>query len=183
MSLQLSLWLPGVCSPKTRPRATVIKNAGSTKKSKPHVYNCPRYRAWKNWATCSLYKQAINQFGIETNQLPLEHIELLVVFVGSHRGDGENLMGAVMDAAVEAKIIAEDYLKNIPRGCWERRLASDTKLTGTLVVIKEVEPKVQLLESSWEKWILAQKEVAPTLPKTGRCHKATATRSQTSVIV
>lgn len=168
MSLQLSLWLPGVCSPKTRPRATIAKHKTGTLKSKPRVYTCPRYRAWKNWATCSLYKQAINQFGIGTNQLPLERIELLVVFVGKHRGDGENLMGAVMDAAVEAKIIADDYLKNIPRGCWERRSPSDPRLTGTLVLIKEVEPEIQVLEPTWEAWILTQKEVAPTLPSSSK---------------
>jgi len=169
MSLQLSLWLPGVCSPKTRPRATIAKTG--TVKSKPRVYTCPRYRAWKNWAVCSLYKQAINQFKpAQIKDLPLQHIELLVVFVGKHRGDGENLMGAVMDAAVEAKIVADDYLKNIPRGCWERRLPSDPRLTGTLVLIKEVEPQIQALEPTWEAWISTQKEIAPTLPSVRRSH-------------
>ncbi|HEY9692407.1 MAG TPA: hypothetical protein V6D15_09390 [Oculatellaceae cyanobacterium] len=166
MNTQLTFWLPGKCSPKVRPRASVINQSHSAtiKKTKAHVYNCPRYKAWKNWAICSLYRQFLNQ-NKSNHQIPLEHIEILIVFVGKHRGDGENMVGAVLDSAVQANIITDDCLKNIPTGCWEHRCASNPKITGTLVLINPINPTLKKLNPVWEKWILSQTEEPPTLPK------------------
>ncbi len=173
MNTQLTFWLPGKCSPKVRPRATVINQSHSVsiKKAKAHVYNCPRYTAWKNWAISSLYRQFLNQ-SKSYKQEPLEHIEILIVFIGKHRGDGENMVGAVLDSAVQANIITDDCLKNIPRGCWEHQEATNTKITGTLVLIQPIKPALKKLNPVWEKWILSQAEEPPVLPKSSNRSKS-----------
>lgn len=97
----VKFWLPGEVIPKARPRFS----GGSI--------SLPRnYRGWKNTA----YLQIISQLedkGI--NELLIRKAVVEMQFLGSHRGDLDNLAGAILDILCETKIIVDDRVSCISR--------------------------------------------------------------------
>ncbi len=100
-SRTLKFWLPGRVVPKARPRF----NGGNI--------SLPRnYRGWKNTA----YLQIISQ--LEENrktELLIKKASVEMQFIGSHRGDLDNLAGAVLDILCETKIVEDDRVSCISR--------------------------------------------------------------------
>ncbi len=97
----VKFWLPGKVVPKARPRFHGGK------------ISLPRnYRGWKNTA----YLEIISQFeenGI--SELLIGKAEVEMQFIGSHRGDLDNLAGALLDILCETKIIRDDRVSCISR--------------------------------------------------------------------
>lgn len=97
----VKFWLPGKVVPKARPRFS----GGNI--------SLPRnYRSWKNIA----YLQIISQLedkGI--NELLIKKAAVEMQFLGSHRGDLDNLAGAILDVLCETKIIVDDRVSCISR--------------------------------------------------------------------
>ena len=100
-SRSLKFWLPGRVVPKARPRF----NGGNI--------SLPRnYRGWKNTA----YLEIISQ--LEDNvksKLLIKKAAVEMQFLGSHRGDLDNLAGALLDILCETKIIKDDRVSCISR--------------------------------------------------------------------
>ena len=100
-SRSLKFWLPGRVVPKARPRF----NGGNI--------SLPRnYRGWKNTA----YLEIISQ--LEDNvksKLLIKKAAVEMQFLGSHRGDLDNLAGAVLDILCETKIVVDDRVSCISR--------------------------------------------------------------------
>lgn len=82
--------------PKARPRL-----------SKGHAYLPSRYREWKSSAIFELRSQSIP---IE----PISRCQISVV-VGKQAGDLDNILGACLDALVQAGIILDDRLSVVYR--------------------------------------------------------------------
>lgn len=89
------LELEGCVIPKARPRGT---SKGS------HHYLPQGYREWKDAAIACLRKQQ--------PPLKLSGVRVDVVLEGKHRrqGDADNIIGSLMDALVQAGILANDNL-------------------------------------------------------------------------
>lgn len=87
--------IEGRIVPKARPR-----NNG-----RQH-YLPPRYRLWKQDAIAQLLPQR----PIE----PHSRVLVKIILVGKHRGDLDNLSGAILDALVQAGVIVDDSVMHIP---------------------------------------------------------------------
>ncbi len=97
----VKFWLPGKVIPKARPRF----NGGKI--------SLPRnYRGWKNTAYLEILSQ-LEENGI--SELLIGKGEVEMQFIGSHRGDLDNLAGAVLDILCETKIIKDDRVSCISR--------------------------------------------------------------------
>jgi Holliday junction resolvase RusA-like endonuclease len=97
----LKFWLPGRVVPKARPRF----NGGNI--------SLPRnYRGWKNTAYLEIISQ-LEENGIK--ELLIGKAEVEMQFIGSHRGDLDNLAGSLLDILCETKIIRDDRVSCISR--------------------------------------------------------------------
>ena len=97
----VKFWLPGRVVPKARPRFHGGK------------ISLPRnYRGWKNTAYLEIISQ-LEENGIK--ELLIGKAEVEMQFIGSHRGDLDNLAGAVLDILCETKIIRDDRVSCISR--------------------------------------------------------------------
>ena len=97
----VKFWLPGKVIPKARPRFHGGK------------ISLPRnYRGWKNTAYLEIISQ-LEENGI--SELLITKAEVEMQFIGSHRGDLDNLAGAVLDILCETKIIRDDRVSCISR--------------------------------------------------------------------
>jgi Holliday junction resolvase RusA-like endonuclease len=114
-------WIPGRVVPKARPRF----HDGKISLTK-------NYRGWKNTA----YLEIINQLQERTTffELPINKVAVEMQFVGSHRGDLDNLAGSVMDILCETKIVRDDRVSCISR------LLVEHEPVGTCGVWVEVKP-------------------------------------------
>ena len=97
----VKLWLPGRVVPKARPRF----NGGN-------ISLRGNYRGWKNTAHLQIISQ-LEDNGI--NELLIKKAAVEMQFLGSHRGDLDNLAGAVLDILCETKIIEDDRVSCISR--------------------------------------------------------------------
>ena len=90
------LELTGAIVPKARPRST----------GKHHYLPAP-YRAWKS--------QAIAQLQRQSAPARMTGVRLDVLLKGKHsrRGDADNIIGSIMDALVQAQILANDNLATV----------------------------------------------------------------------
>lgn len=89
------LTLQGRVVPKARPRL-----------SKDKVHLSSNYRSWRDIAETEL---AIQFNGRPTINKAIVEIQ----FLGNHRGDLDNLAGAILDALVAAKILKDDRLSYV----------------------------------------------------------------------
>lgn len=97
----LKFWLPGKVIPKARPRFH------SGRISLPS-----NYRQWKNTA----YLEILNQLQQRSfKEIPIEKAAVEMQFVGAHRGDLDNLAGAVLDVLTETQVVLDDRVSCIPR--------------------------------------------------------------------
>ena len=97
----VKFWLPGRVVPKARPRFHGGK------------ISLPRnYRGWKNIAYLEIISQ-LQENG--KSELLITKAEVEMQFIGSHRGDLDNLAGAVLDILCETKIIRDDRVSCISR--------------------------------------------------------------------
>ena len=97
----VKFWLPGNVVPKARPRFHGGK------------ISLPRnYRGWKNTAYLEIISQLEEN---EINELLITKAEVEMQFIGSHRGDLDNLAGALLDILCETKIIKDDRVSCISR--------------------------------------------------------------------
>ena len=97
----VQFWLPGKVVPKARPRF----NGGNI--------SLPRnYRGWKNTAYLEIISQ-LEDNGI--NELLITKASVEMQFLGSHRGDLDNLAGSLLDILCETKIIKDDRVSCISR--------------------------------------------------------------------
>jgi len=83
----------GKCIPKARPRFS------------GHAYTPIKYKEWKD--------NAIKELIFQYDGKPLTSTSIDIGFNGNHRGDLDNLAGAVLDALSQAKIIRDDSLKHV----------------------------------------------------------------------
>lgn len=99
--LILNLWLDGRVLPKARPRV-----------SKGQAYLPSAYREWKRDAVLKLLCQLGNR-----DSFPIAvPVAVEIALIGaSHRGDLDNLAGAVLDALVEAAVLTDDRLSCVPK--------------------------------------------------------------------
>jgi Holliday junction resolvase RusA-like endonuclease len=116
----LKFWIPGRVVPKARPRFHDGK------------ISLPKnYRYWKNTA----YLEIISQIQERTTfELPIKKVAVEMQFVGSHRGDLDNLAGSLMDILCETKIIKDDRVSCLSR------LLVEHEPVGTCGVWVEVKP-------------------------------------------
>ena len=109
----LKFWLPGIVVPKARPRIT--KNGS---------FMPQRYQDWQRLAIAELLLQL-------SDRSPLEYpVAVRVLLQGKgHRGDLDNLSGAILDALVKTEILKDDRLSCVGQlearhepqgetGCW-----------------------------------------------------------------
>lgn len=82
--------LDGAVVPKARPRVT-----------RRGTFLPQRYRDWKQQAIAALVSQ-------KTISEPLEKVTISIELYGSHRGDLDNIAGAILDALVQSGIILDD---------------------------------------------------------------------------
>jgi Holliday junction resolvase RusA-like endonuclease len=116
----LKLWLPGRVVPKARPRF----HGGNISLPK-------NYRGWKNTA----YLEIITQLQEPSvRKLPIDKAAVEMQFVGSHRGDLDNLAGAVLDLLTETKIVRDDRVSCVSR------LVIEHEPVGACGVWVEVKP-------------------------------------------
>ena len=108
--------LEGLIVPKARPR---FGNGRS--------YLPKRYRLWKENAIVLLKEQLPDGFKA------IEKCSIDVVLHGSMRGDLDNLVGAVLDAMVQSKIIKDDRLSILRKLTIEHH-PSRIKLTEISVI-------------------------------------------------
>lgn len=92
MAKQFNFTIPGKVVPKARPRINGRQ-----------AYLPSGYRTWRNTALIELLAQ-------EKPVNPMNSVCVGIKFYGFHRGDLDNLAGAVLDALVEAEIIEDDRL-------------------------------------------------------------------------
>lgn len=91
--------LEGAIVPKARPRNS----------RKGHSYLPENYRDWKSEAIITLAAQHIGE--------PLGGpVAIAVILIGKHsqKGDGDNVLGSILDAMVQAEILTDDNLKRLP---------------------------------------------------------------------
>lgn len=95
------LTLQGKIVPKQRPR--------KSRKSK-RFFLPENYRRWQS--------RAVAEFALQWDGKPtIEHAAVQIIFCGKlsdYPGDPDNLEGAILDALVNAKVLKDDSLKNIP---------------------------------------------------------------------
>ena len=97
----VKFWLPGRVVPKARPRFHGGK------------ISLPRnYRGWKNTAYLEIISQ-LQENG--KSELLITKAEVEMQFIGSHRGDLDNLAGSLLDILCETKIIKDDRVSCISR--------------------------------------------------------------------
>lgn len=99
--IAINLWLDGRVSPKARPRV-----------SKGQAYLPSAYRKCKHDAVLEL----LCQLG-DRDSFPIAvPVAVEITLRGtSHRGDLDNLAGAVLDALVEAAVLTDDRLNCVPK--------------------------------------------------------------------
>lgn len=93
----ISLTLLGAVVPKARPRFS------------GHAYLPKRYRQWKTEAITQIIAQ------LPPGWIPLERSHISLELIGSHRGDLDNLAGAILDALVKSETIKDDRVACVPR--------------------------------------------------------------------
>lgn len=91
--------LEGAIVPKARPR-----NSRSG-----HSYLPKNYREWKSDAIILLTAQHQGA----AFDVPVA-VSILLTGKHSQRGDGDNVMGSILDAMVQAEILTDDNLKQLP---------------------------------------------------------------------
>ena len=94
-------WLNGRVVPKARPRFY----GGNISLPK-------NYRLWKNTAYLEIISQ-LEKNGI--NELLIRKTEVEMQLIGTHRGDLDNLAGAVLDILCETKVVVDDRVSCISR--------------------------------------------------------------------
>lgn len=93
----VTLTLNGRVVPKARPRL-----------GRSSVHLPANYRKWRNLAETELAMQFI---GCPT----IDKAIIEIRFLGSHRGDLDNLCGSCLDALKSAKVIKDDRLSCVPK--------------------------------------------------------------------
>lgn len=90
--------LEGGIVPKARPRGT----------AKGHHYLPKDYRQWKNSAIESLRSQF-------TGDTIFDPVRVKVLLSGKHnrQGDTDNVIGSILDALVQAKILVDDNMAHV----------------------------------------------------------------------
>lgn len=119
--LELKFWIPGSVVPKARPRVT--RNG---------TYYPLRYQQWRIKAELKI----LSSLDLETRKvLPITRAEIRIILQGKHRGDLDNLAGAILDimTPTHANIILDDRISCLPRLSIEHN--SEGK-TGVWVEIK-----------------------------------------------
>lgn len=94
-----TLQLNGAVVPKSRPRVT--SNG---------TYMPRRYRDWKQGAILDI----LSQVSSVRVALPIAKASICVQVQGRHRGDADNVAGALLDTLVEAGILRDDRLTCVP---------------------------------------------------------------------
>lgn len=128
---ELSFTLAGRVVPKARP--------------KYHGNQCylPKpYRDWRESAEQELQSLVAN--AELSAVLPIERAIVTITLLGSHRGDADNLAGAILDALVSAGVLVDDRLSCIPCLTIAHNPSSETKA----VIV--VEPIAHLVEVEHE---------------------------------
>ncbi len=97
--------LDGRIIPKARPRVF-----------KKRAYLPQNYRAWKD-ASALFFQKELKRQGW-TNFWDENGIDVSIVFIGKHKGDLDNLAGAILDALVDSGVIPDDSLK------WVKKLSA-----------------------------------------------------------
>ncbi len=99
--MSITLILEGDITPKARPKVTING-----------TFMPRRYRDWKSAAILSFRSQYQGQ-----NKAITRTKLVTVLLVGKHnrRGDADNIAGAILDALVQADIIANDNLLVVPK--------------------------------------------------------------------
>lgn len=95
----LTLQLAGIVVPKARARVTCN---GS--------YLPKRYRDWKQAAVLDI----LSQVAQDRTLLPIARAAVKVQVQGKHRGDLDNLAGAILDTLVAAGVLKDDRLACVP---------------------------------------------------------------------
>lgn len=113
----IKFWLNGRVIPKPRPRVT-----------RRGTYMPSNYIEWRNQQIAYLYDQDL----IQQLQTP---VSISVIFVGFLQGDADNVIGAIMDLLVEAKLIPDDSPKYVPKIVAEYQKSSKQK--GAVVIIED----------------------------------------------
>lgn len=115
----ISFFLPGRIIPKARPRFNGF------------VAHLPtNYRVWKSNANI-----IIQSYGFKAIAVP---VYLKVIIVGFKRGDCDNILGSIQDALVDAGVLPNDGINQIPKASIEyqdspRKIKNKPKLVGALV--------------------------------------------------
>jgi Holliday junction resolvase RusA-like endonuclease len=95
----LILTIDGPVTPKARPRV-----------ARGQAYLPAGYRTWKDTAIASIQAQTLNTPG-----LPWPQAHVSIAIGGKQRGDLDNIAGAILDALVQAGVLADDRLACVPR--------------------------------------------------------------------
>lgn len=90
------LRLDGKVVPKSRPR-----------NGRGHSYLPDNYRDWKDNAILDLSSQW-------RDKEPLERVSVAVVVYGTPRGDLDNIVGSVLDALVQSRVLTDDRCSCVP---------------------------------------------------------------------
>jgi Holliday junction resolvase RusA-like endonuclease len=98
---QLSFTLTGRVVPKARPRHNGTQS-----------YLPVRYRQWKVDTVRELRSLVAES---ELTGLPIQQASVEITLMGNHRGDTDNLAGALLDCLVSAGILKGDRLACVPR--------------------------------------------------------------------
>lgn len=115
----LQLWIPGRVIPKARPRF-----------HEGHITLPQNYRGWKNTAYLDIISQLAERTSVE---LPIKKAAVAIQFIGCHRGDLDNLAGAVLDLLTETKVIIDDRVSCVSRLLVEHEPVGER---GALIEVK-----------------------------------------------
>jgi Holliday junction resolvase RusA-like endonuclease len=96
----LELQLMGEIVPKARPRVTYGR-----------AYMPQNYRDWKECAIADLAQQ----YQGKEPMAALSEVSIALTGKHSRRGDLDNIAGAILDALVQARILANDNLTVVPK--------------------------------------------------------------------
>jgi Holliday junction resolvase RusA-like endonuclease len=116
----IELELTGQIVPKARPRFT---RSG-------HAFTDPKYRTWKDGAIIELRSQYHDE--------PLPRTRsVTITLIGKHsrRGDADNTAGAILDALVQAGVLAGDNLNVVPRLAISLEYGAAGAMTGVAIEV------------------------------------------------
>lgn len=133
-------WIPGVVVPKQRPRT----------QPNSRIPRLPeKYRKWKQSASGLLALQ-VSHRGL-SQIMPLDYpVSVESYFCGFGTGDSDNLLGSVLDALNDAKIIKNDTRRWVPDSLAKTAtLARDKQAKGCLVKLYRHTKKYQISDEEF----------------------------------